>query len=110
MSSQTSHSNLKLIQFSLLLLCVIGSYGFARPVTDSLFYEHHSSQNLPKVFLLSALATAVAMAFYNHFNTRYSLLRLLGVTAVLSGLLMLILLAFYQFQVPGSVYMLYVWR
>lgn len=110
MTSQTQHPTLRLVQFSLLLLCIIASYGFARPVTDSLFYEHHTSQNLPKVFLLSALATALAMAIYNHFNTRYSLLKLLRSTAVASSLLMLVLLAFYQFQVPGSVYMLYVWR
>ena len=89
---------------------MIGSYGFARPVTDSLFYEHHTSQNLPKVFLLSALATAFALAVYNHFNTRHSLLRLLGCTAIVSSLLMLVLLAFYQLEVPGSVYMLYIWR
>lgn len=109
-TSQTERPTLKLIQFSLLGLCIIASYGFARPVTDSLFYLHHSSQNLPKVFLLSALATAGAMAIYNHFNTRHSLLKLLGFTAVVSSLLMVVLLGFYVFQIPGSVYMLYVWR
>lgn len=110
MSSKANHSNLKLIQFSLLQMCIIASYGFARPVTDSLFLEHHTSQSLPKVFLLSALATAIAMAVYNYFNTRYSLLRLLGVSAVLSIILMLAGLACYRAGLPGSVYLLYVWR
>ncbi len=100
----------KLIQFSILQMCIIASYGFARPVTDSLFLEHHTSQSLPKVFLLSALATAFAMMVYNHFNTRYSLLKLLGCSALISIAFMLLGLFCYHEKVPGAAYMLYVWR
>lgn len=109
-TEQTQRPTLKLVQFSVLQVCIIASYGFARPVTDSLFLEHHTSQNLPKVFLLSAAATALAMVIYNHFNTRYSLLRLLGSSAIVSIVLMLLCLLCYHLEVPGSVYMLYVWR
>jgi len=109
-TSQTQRPTLKLVQFSILQMCIIASYGFARPVTDSLFLQHHTSQNLPKVFLLSAVATALAMVAYNHFNTRYSLLRLLGASALVSIVVMLLCLLCYHLQVPGSVYMLYVWR
>jgi len=109
-TSEKPHSNRKLVQFSLLGMCIIASYGFARPVTDSLFIQHHGAQNLPKVYLLSPFVTAIAMMIYNHFNVRYSLLRLLGWTAVISICSMLLCLYLYQLQITGSVYALYVWR
>ncbi|MES2504687.1 MAG: Npt1/Npt2 family nucleotide transporter [Myxococcota bacterium] len=91
-------------------MCIIASYGFARPVTDSLFLKHHGAQNLPLVYLLSPFVTALAIGFYNHFNVKYSLLRLLGCAAIISILVMLICLWMYELRLPGSVYMLYVWR
>ncbi len=100
----------KLIQFSLLGLCIIASYGFARPVTDSLFVEHHGAQNFPLVYLLSPFMTALVMIVYNYFNTRYSLIYLLGCSGIISILIMLICLLLYKIGTPGSVYMLYIWR
>lgn len=91
-------------------MCIIASYGFARPVTDSLFVQHHGAANLPKVYLLSPFVTAIAMGIYNHFNTRYSLLRLLGFSAMISMAAMLVCLSLYQLKLSGSVYMLYIWR
>ncbi|MBH1988538.1 MAG: hypothetical protein I8H72_00705 [Myxococcaceae bacterium] len=91
-------------------MCIIASYGFARPVTDSLFLEHYGAKGLPNVFLLSAAATVVAMAVYNRFNARYSLLALLGGAATLSSLLLCLGLLAFKMQIPYAVYGLYVWR
>ncbi len=91
-------------------MCIIASYGFARPVTDSLFVLHHGAESLPKAYLISPFVTALAMAVYNHYNNRYSLLRLLGFGAVVSIVCMLVALGAYEMRIPGSVYGLYVWR
>lgn len=100
----------KLIQFSLLGLFIIASYGFARPVTDSLFVAHHGAQNFPLVYLLSPFVTALAMIVYNYFNTKHSLIYLLGCAGIISILVMIFCLCLYKIKMPGSVYMLYIWR
>ncbi len=100
----------RIICLCLLAFFLIGSYALSRPAIDSLFLQHHSTNELPNVWLLAAVCAAFVITIYNRYNTRYPLLKIFGVCALLSGLILGICLVGYRLQIPGVVYGLYLWK
>ncbi len=94
----------------LLAFFLIGSYALSRPAIDSLFLKHHSADELPYVWLMAAVCAAFVITIYNRFNTRYPLLKIFGISAILSGLILALCLVGYRFEIPGVVYGLYLWK
>ena len=111
MTSLKSTQSLRICALSLLSFLIVGSYGLARPCIDSLFLAHHSSQKLPLVWLYTVGFVALVIAIYNRFNTRYSLLKLLGISSLLSAsLLVLCLLSIPTSFKQEAVFALYIWK
>ncbi len=95
---------------SAMAFLLIASYAMARPAIDSLFLEHHSTSELPVVWLMSAGLAAAVIGIYNHFNTRHSLLTLYGAASCLIAGMFALLILGYQNHVPGVVFLLYIWK
>lgn len=90
-------------------LLVFG-YAFARPCIDSIFLEHYSHDDLPLAWLLTSLASAFVIAFYNRFNQRYAILPLYGVTSLICAASLAILLTAYFFGFFQAVFIMYIWK
>lgn len=86
------------------------SYSFARPSTDSLFLGAHSQDGLPIVWLLVAVGATVTVALYSRVIAKIELARLLGLTSLGSGGVLIALLVARTSQVPFIHYALYVWK
>jgi AAA family ATP:ADP antiporter len=86
------------------------SYSIARPATESLFLEAHSSDELPLVWLLVAVAAGVAVVGFARLLARLELARLLGYSSLATGLALVGLLGARQADVPFVHYALYVWK
>jgi len=90
-------------------LLVFG-YAFARPCIDSIFLEHYSHDDLPLAWLLTSLASALVIAFYNRFNQRYAILSLYGATSLVCALSLALLLFLYFLGSNTSVFIMYIWK
>lgn len=95
---------------SLLAFFIIGSYGIARPTIDSLYLKHYASTSLPMVWIASALFMTLALAIYNHFNQRHSLLKIFGVACVISGAILTLCLLAYREGYTHSLFFLCIWK
>lgn len=93
-----------------VLICILGSYGFARSITDSLFIEQHTSAKMPYVYLLSTFGTIIVSTIYNHFCLKFPLIKIFRGILILSILIMVIGLISYHFNFIWSIYFLYIWR
>lgn len=96
----------------LCLFCfaLMTSYGFARPPVESLFVDVYGAESLPYAWIGVAVAATLATAVYGRFAARWELTRLFGAVIVLIGGLLAALLAAVHFEVPGAVYLLYLWK
>ena len=96
-------------------LCALGffcmlSYAIARPTCESLFLDAHSSDDLPKVWILVALGAFVTVAVYNRFSQRVDLVTLYGAVCVITCLFLALLIGAWHLQLPYIGYALYVWK
>ena len=96
-------------------LCVLAyllmfSYAIARPSVESLFLDAHDAAELPQVWILVAIAALATVAVYNRFSTRHDLVTLYGAVCLISGALMTGLVFAWKAQIPGTSYVLYVWK
>ena len=101
---------IRVIWLSVLGFLILFSYGIARPAIDSLFLEVHGSSGLPLVWALVSLLVVPAVLTYNRFVARMELLRLLSVISVISGLLLVLLIAARQAGLPWTYHLLYIWK
>jgi ATP:ADP antiporter, AAA family len=90
-------------------LLVFG-YAFARPCIDSIFLEHYSHDDLPLAWLLTSLASAFVIAFYNRFNQRYAILSLYGGTSLVCAISLTALLMLYFYGFIPAVFIMYIWK
>lgn len=100
----------RILSLALLAFFNVASYSISRPAIESLFLKDHSSSALPTVWILTAIATALAMSIYNRFNTRYSLLKVFGASALLSAFSLGVLVLGAQNAIPGTSFLLYIWK
>lgn len=99
----------------LILLFVLGfllvfGYSFARNSIDSLFLAHHSSETLPKVWLVTALASFFVISVYNYYNQKYSILNLYKIISIICFFILLLLMSLYYFNEGVMIIILYVWK
>lgn len=86
------------------------SYGFARPSIESLYIDAHGSASLPYAWIGVAVAATVVTLLYGRAAGRMELTALFGrVIALTLGVLALLLVAV-RLEVPGAVYLLYLWK
>lgn len=96
-------------------LCVVSlllmlSYALARPATESLFLEAHTSARLPWVWLLVAGLVVLAVVAYNRFVCGRGLLALYAGAALASSALLAALVVLRSVSLPGVHYLLYAWK
>lgn len=102
--------NLRVVGLSVLSFLLMFSYSLARPATESMFLEAHSSDALPTVWLLVAVVITLSVAAYNRFVAGVELLKLYGVTAAISAVVLLLLLGCLKAGMPGVHFLLYTWK
>ena len=102
--------NLRIAGLSVLSFLLMFSYSLARPATESMFLEAHSSESLPVVWLLVAVVITLSVAAYNRYVAGVELLKLYGVAAAVSALVLLLLLGCHRAGLPGVHYLLYTWK
>ena len=93
-----------------LVFLILGSYGFARPSTESLFIEAHGATALPQVWILVALGSVLVVTIYNRWSRTTDLVVLFGVVSTVSAALLVLLLGTRDAAIPGWAYALYVWK
>jgi len=101
---------LRLVLLSILAFAAMVSYAIARPVTESLFLEHHGAEGLPWVWLHVIVATFVTVLVYARYVARVNLAWLYGAVCVLSALSHIVLITASRFDLPYSTYGLYIWK
>jgi AAA family ATP:ADP antiporter len=104
-------TNLRTTLLASLAFTIIASYASARSTIDSLFLAHFKSDQLPQVWLATALTTAIVISAYNHFNIRRGLLSILSIASLLSAACVAaILLAFNLTEESWLIFALCVWK
>ncbi len=96
-------------------LCVLAfllmlSYALARPATESLFIEAHTSDGLPAAWLVVSACMAAVVLLYSRVVGRARLMRLMAAVAGISTALLAALLAATSRELPGAHYLLYAWK
>ncbi|MCB9527355.1 MAG: hypothetical protein H6703_09770 [Myxococcales bacterium] len=86
------------------------SYGFARPSIESLYVDAYTSEGLPAAWIGVAVAAAAVTAVYGRFAGRMELTALFGRVIAVVLVVLAALLAAVRFEVPGAVYLLYLWK
>lgn len=89
---------------------LIFGYAFARPCIDSMFLEHYTNDDLPLAWLLTSLASAVVIAFYNRLNQRYAILSLYGRASLFCAATLAILAFTYYSGFVPAIFILYIWK
>ena len=100
----------RVIGLCALAFLVMLSYAFARPAAESMFFEAHGADALPKAWVLVALGAAAWVFVYNRFSTRVDLVVLYGAVCLLATASMAALILAWKADVPGAGYALYVWK
>lgn len=95
---------------SFIAFLLMFTYSIARPATESLFLEEHTSKGLPLVWILVAAAMIVAVAIYNYFVAKVDLIKLLGLTSLFSAAILVALVLAQIAKSPLASYGLYVWK
>ncbi len=96
-------------------LCVLGfltlaSYSVARPAIESLFLESYTETGLPWVWMAVAVTAFCTVIIYNRFASRLPPMTLFGASVAVSIIALALLLFLRQIGVPGSDFMLYIWK
>ena len=100
----------RVIGLCVLAFLVMLSYSIARPAAESMFFEAHGADALPKAWVLVALGAAGWVVFYNRFSTRIDLVQLYGEVCLLAMLTMATLIVAWKAGLSGTGYALYVWK
>jgi AAA family ATP:ADP antiporter len=85
-------------------------YELARSSVESLFLERHGSDALPWAWVAVACATLGVVWVYSSFAVRVPLLRLFAVAIGGSAGTLVAAIAYHRAGLPGSLYVLYVWK
>ncbi len=93
-----------------IAVLVLASYEIVRPAAESIFVSEHGVEALPKAWLAIAAGVALTVAAYNRVVARVSLDRVAAGAALASVLLLALVQLARSRQVPGSAYLLYVWK
>ena len=100
----------RIFGLSLLSFGVLLSYSLTRPAVESLFLEVHTQKGEPMAWVLVALGVTLTVSIYNRFVARTDLVRMYGVSTMLSAVVLSGLLLARQAGLPGSYYLLYMFK
>jgi len=95
---------------SLMGMMLLASYAIARPGIESLFLKEYGAEGLPAVWVAVAVAALIVVRVYNGFAGRFDFRRLYGGASFVFSLIFILLMLAYQYDVPHSVFALYVWK
>ncbi|MFH1875217.1 MAG: Npt1/Npt2 family nucleotide transporter [Pseudomonadota bacterium] len=104
---------LKKIRFaglSFLAFILLLTYSLARPATESLFLQVHTSKALPQVWFFVGLGMFLTLWIYVRNLARMDLMHLMGNVCAISAILLVGMILACQYKLPGSFYALYVWK
>ncbi len=101
---------LRVVCLCVLAYLLMFSYAIARPSAESLFLDAHDYSQLPRVWILVAFAALATVAVYNRFSSRYDLVTLYAAVCLISGAMMTGLVFAWKAGLPGTSYVLYVWK
>lgn len=101
---------LRAVGLSFLAFLLMVSYSLARPATESMFLEAHTSSRLPAVWIVVALAVVAAVALYNRLVKGRHLLAMYGGASALAAVLLALLVLGRRVQLPFVHYALYAWK
>lgn len=90
--------------------CLLGTYAVARPASESLFLQRYTSRGLPLAWLALMVVVSVMVLWYVRLAARVSVPRLLRRGLLVSGAILLVLVAALRAQVPGAAFVLYLWK
>jgi AAA family ATP:ADP antiporter len=110
MKNGISFETKRVLTLYLMGFILVFGYAFARTCIDSIFLMHYSSDDLPKAWLLTSLASLVVIAIYNKVNQYYSILSLYGAASLLWAAMLLALLSAYFMGFIPAIFILYVWK
>ena len=99
---------IRLLTYSFL---VAGSYTIARSVGDSLFLSRIGNDNLPLIFVLSGISTAILASAWHYATTHFSLKRTLRLSGIAFAILTLVCWALlpayhHSLWLIGAIYLL----
>tara|TARA_B100000029_G_scaffold232873_1_gene230232 strand:- start:2633 stop:3868 length:1236 start_codon:yes stop_codon:yes gene_type:complete len=100
----------KLVGLCALGFLTLASYSVARPAIESLFLESYTETGLPWVWIAVAVTAFFTVLIYNRFASRLPPMTLYGAAVAASIIVLEILLFLRQIGVPGSNFLLYVWK
>jgi len=89
--------------------CIMGDYGIVRPVSHSVFFDAHGSQNFPFVWLAVVPFNFIIVELYNRFLPK------LGVKQMFFSIIATILTintlaALFLSEIPGFPFFFYIWK
>jgi AAA family ATP:ADP antiporter len=100
---------------SFILICLIapvlvGSYGIAHPVVDSIFTEAYGAEAFPWAWLATAPMVTVTVLVYNRISAHVTTLALLQIAAIVSGALLIGIIAALWMSFSWAPFLLYLWK
>ncbi len=101
---------IRTIGLSILGFLLMVTYALARPATESMFLQAHTSSRLPLVWLMVAVSVFGAVAAYNRLVKGRHLVLVYGGACVVSGMILSLILAGRRFDIPYIHFALYVWK
>ncbi len=101
---------IRVIALSTLAFLITFSYSIARPATEALFLAAHTSRQIPYVWTVMSVAVIITMVLFARLLARVELIRLMGATAAVSGLLLALIQIGRAADVPFIYYGLYIWK
>lgn len=108
MRTDAQLKNIRIAGLCFLAFFLMLAYSVARPVTESLFLEAHTSQSLPRIWILVPLCMFGAVSLYNRVVVRNDLMRLFGYISAITAALFVLLILALKANVPGVYYALYI--
>ena len=86
------------------------SYAFSRPTIEALLTDAYGKEGLLDAWLMMSVFAVGVVMFYNRIAARLAPIKLFGGTMLVTMALLLALLLMYGADVPGTPYLLFVWK
>jgi len=101
---------IRTIGLSILGFLLMVTYALARPATESMFLQAHTSSRLPLVWLMVAVSVVGTVAAYNRLVKGRHLVIVYGAGCFVSGIILAVVLTGRKFEIPYIHFALYVWK
>ena len=103
-------ARIRLVGLCLIAAVLMVGYGTARPSTESLFLEVWGRDALPWAWVGVAVGALLAVSVWERAARRYELATLLGLSGLVSGALLIVLLLAHEAGLKAASFLLYIWK